>query len=118
MMLTASCGGQDQEIPVSEVVSDTVSDSVIDLSNANCPVMGGPVMEGQYVDWEGYRIHFCCAGCDQTFLADPLRYMRILSDDPSVTEDLSRFRESDTTDSTVTDVSSCENMPVQGCCGG
>lgn len=30
---------------------------------ANCPVMGGPVDKGLYVDQGGKRIYVCCKGC-------------------------------------------------------
>jgi len=65
---------------------DSMPDGIIDLANETCPVMGGPVAEGQYVDWNGFRVHFCCAGCDSRFLADPERYVEILSHDPRVAE--------------------------------
>jgi len=65
---------------------DPLPDGIVDLENANCPVMGGAVMEGVYVDWEGLRVHFCCAGCDQAFLSDPESYLEILADEPAVAE--------------------------------
>lgn len=66
--------------------SEQLPDGVVDLDNTNCPVMGGAVMEGVYVDWEGLRVHFCCAGCDQAFLADPESYLEILAEEPAVAE--------------------------------
>ena len=65
-----------------------IPDGIIDLENTVCPVMGNPVREGIYLDWEGYRIHFCCAGCDQTFLSDPERFLQILAEEPDVAEKL------------------------------
>jgi len=65
---------------------EPLPEGVVDLDNANCPVMGGAVMEGVYVDWEGLRVHFCCAGCDQAFLSDPESYLEILADEPAVAE--------------------------------
>ncbi|MBD3278007.1 MAG: hypothetical protein GF388_06895 [Candidatus Aegiribacteria sp.] len=71
--------------------TDTAADEdIIDLENAVCPVMGNPVQEGVYLDWEGYRIHFCCAGCDRTFLSDPETYLDILSRDSVVADKLGR----------------------------
>lgn len=37
-----------------------------------CPITGKPVTPaGSHVDWEGQRVHFCCAGCPAKFKADP-----------------------------------------------
>lgn len=69
-----------------EEVEESTPEGVIDLNNATCPVMNLEVMEGQYVDWEGYRVHFCCAGCDVQFLADPEKYLPVLAQDPAVAE--------------------------------
>ena len=88
LILISACGASEQEAQTEEVTSE----GVIDLGNATCPVMELEVMDGEYVDWEGYRIHFCCAGCDNTFLADPEKYMSILAEDPSVSIDLSSFK--------------------------
>ncbi len=32
-----------------------------------CPIMGGPINKDVYLDHGGYRIYFCCAGCDAAF---------------------------------------------------
>lgn len=69
-----------------EQVDESTPEDVIDLNNAICPVMGGEVMEGQYVEWEGYRVHFCCAGCDSRFLADPEKYLPVLAQESAVAE--------------------------------
>jgi len=36
-----------------------------------CPVMGGEIDRNVYVDHQGKRIYFCCAGCIDTFNKDP-----------------------------------------------
>ena len=33
-----------------------------------------------YVDHEGKRVYFCCAGCDATFKKDPAKYIKKLED--------------------------------------
>jgi len=104
LMLIAGCGGVDQEAQLEE----TTLQGVADLENTTCPVMGDEVMEGQYVDWQGYRVHFCCAGCDRTFLEDPEYYMGILAEDPSVSVDLSSY-------SVTEDHSSQENSMSDQC---
>ncbi len=40
-----------------------------------CPVMGGDIDRAVFVDHEGLRIHFCCAGCDATFRKNPAAYI-------------------------------------------
>ena len=114
--------GQAEEIEIAEDVSAVVSDSeeqvdqstedVIDLNNTLCPVMGGEVMEGQYVDWEGYRVHFCCAGCDNRFLAEPEKYLPVLVGEPAVAE-LLGFECANC----YPESCSCE-QPQTSCCGG
>ncbi len=73
---------------------EPLPEGIVDLGNTICPVMGDAVMEGSYVDWDGFRVHFCCAGCDQAFLSDPESYLEILAEEPAVAEIL-QSRESD-----------------------
>ena len=101
LLLFSACGAPEQEVQAEE----TTPEGIIDLANETCPVMGGAVMDGEYLDWQGYRIHFCCAGCDADFLSDPQQYMKILCEDPSVTVDLSA-------------VLDCEGLDSSGCCSG
>lgn len=46
--------------------------------NRRCPVMGNPVDPGVYIDYQGRRIGFCCPGCDEAFLANPAKYLKII----------------------------------------
>ncbi|MCK5841790.1 MAG: hypothetical protein KAH31_06470 [Candidatus Sabulitectum sp.] len=103
MLLFAACGAPEQEIQAE--TEETIPEGIVDLANTTCPVMGDAVMDGEYLDWQGYRIHFCCAGCDADFLADPQQYMKVLCEDPSVTVDLSA-------------VLDCEGPDASGCCPG
>jgi hypothetical protein len=83
---------------VAEVVQTPGSsfpDGIVDLENTVCPVMGNPAQESIYVDWEGYRVHFCCAGCDNAFLSDPDTFLDILAEDPDVAEKLGLGTESE-----------------------
>jgi YHS domain-containing protein len=43
-----------------------------------CPVMGGKIKRDVFVDFEGLRVYFCCAGCERTFLKSPERYLKVL----------------------------------------
>ncbi len=40
-----------------------------------CPVMGNPINKEVFADYGGYRIYFCCHGCDSAFLEDPEKYI-------------------------------------------
>ena len=55
--------------------STPADDQVIDLKNEKCPVMGGDAKADVYTDYKGLRIHFCCPGCDKTFLKSPAEYL-------------------------------------------
>lgn len=46
----------------------------------HCPVMGGAINKEVYVDHDGYRIYFCCPGCDGPFRKDPEKYLRAMRD--------------------------------------
>jgi len=41
-----------------------------------CPVMGGEIDKGVFVDYKGKRIYFCCAQCVEKFKADPETYLK------------------------------------------
>lgn len=41
-----------------------------------CPVLGGKIDNKVYVDYQGKRIYFCCAGCIDTFKKDPEKYLK------------------------------------------
>jgi hypothetical protein len=45
-----------------------------------CPVLAGNIDRNVFVDYKGYRIYFCCAGCDKEFQKDPEKYMKKLQD--------------------------------------
>uniref|UniRef100_A0A7C5ENU9 YHS domain-containing protein n=1 Tax=Desulfobacca acetoxidans TaxID=60893 RepID=A0A7C5ENU9_9BACT len=45
-------------------------------SQTVCPVLGGKVDKKIYVDYQGYRVYFCCPGCDAEFRKDPEKYLR------------------------------------------
>ena len=41
-----------------------------------CPVMeGNKINEKYFVEYMGKKVYFCCAGCDEKFLADPEKYI-------------------------------------------
>jgi YHS domain-containing protein len=46
-----------------------------DLAQKLCPVMGMPIDQSVFVDYEGQRVYFCCTDCVETFLASPEKYL-------------------------------------------
>lgn len=58
--------------------------ALVDLSNANCPVMGGTAKASVFGVYHGMKVRFCCPGCDAKFQADPARYLTVLRADPDV----------------------------------
>jgi YHS domain-containing protein len=40
-----------------------------------CPVLGGNIDKNIYADYKGYRIYFCCKGCDEEFKKNPEKYL-------------------------------------------
>ena len=53
-----------------------------------CPVMGGKIDKDVYVDYEGYRVYFCCSSCKDEFLKEPEKYMKKIEDDRVLLEKL------------------------------
>jgi YHS domain-containing protein len=53
-----------------------------------CPVMGNQIDKSVYVDYKGKRVYFCCAGCPETFKADPEKYLKVLADRGEAVEDV------------------------------
>jgi hypothetical protein len=56
-----------------KVAKDADGKTVIDLGNANCPVMGKAAKADVTGDQWGVRTHFCCAGCDKKAKKDPAK---------------------------------------------
>jgi YHS domain-containing protein len=40
-----------------------------------CPVLAGNIDKNVYADYKGYRIYFCCKGCDEEFKKNPDKYL-------------------------------------------
>ena len=40
-----------------------------------CPVMGSPINEELFVEYQGKKVYFCCAGCPEKFLENPEQYV-------------------------------------------
>jgi YHS domain-containing protein len=53
-----------------------------------CPIMDGmKINKSVYVDYEGKRVYFCCAGCPNMFKKDPAKHMKKLKDQGVALED-------------------------------
>ena len=46
------------------------------IMQKTCPVMAGPINNNIFVEHEGRKIYFCCAGCKETFKKDPDKYIK------------------------------------------
>lgn len=95
LIVAVACGageGQSANAPDSEDVTAQqefeTTEEVIAVGNSLCPVMGGQVVQGQYFDWNGFRIGICCPGCGDAFTADPQQYLPVLVEDPGISEDM------------------------------
>lgn len=76
-IVLAGCNGNRKTVAEPEVAA--VEDAV--ENQRLCPVMEGmPIDKSIYVDHEGKRVYFCCAGCPATFQADPENYMKHLQE--------------------------------------
>lgn len=69
--------------PVAQPAAAPAADEVV-LTNTVCPVMGGKADPAVFVEHEGRKVYFCCAGCPETFAKDPAKYLAAL--DQSSTE--------------------------------
>ncbi|MCR4317759.1 MAG: hypothetical protein NUW37_15565 [Planctomycetes bacterium] len=85
------CAGEEEdgsevteEVQASAETQETEASPVIDLGNAKCPVLGGNVNKNVFTDFEGFRIYFCCPGCDRRLKANPETYMSKLLEDTGV----------------------------------
>jgi len=45
------------------------------IEQITCPVMGGAINKDIFVEYEGKKVYFCCAGCEKKFEADPEKYI-------------------------------------------
>ena len=69
---------QDQTKCTSCASCAACSDEAVKTSEPNqtqCPVMGGKINKEVYTDYNGKRIYFCCAGCDEAFKKEPAKYL-------------------------------------------
>ena len=55
---------------------DQPAAEAIAIAQTTCPVMeGNPIDKAIFVEYEGKKVYFCCAGCPEAFLAEPEKYL-------------------------------------------
>jgi YHS domain-containing protein len=78
-VLAAGCcclGGEDQDQQdAAAAAAIAVPAAQQSVAQTRCPVMGGPINESIYADYEGRRVYFCCEGCIAAFNKDPETYL-------------------------------------------
>ena len=40
-----------------------------------CPIMDAPINKDLFVEYEGKKVYFCCAGCEKLFKENPEKYL-------------------------------------------
>lgn len=85
-----ACSEQDASPRKPATVQSATEDAQKLGPQATCPVMGGAIDRDFYADYEGKRVYFCCAGCEKTFLADPVKYLEKLAADGQEPETLKK----------------------------
>lgn len=56
-------------IPEVETVTAVAGEQTI------CPVMAGAIDKTIFVEYQGKKVYFCCAGCKDKFEAEPEKYL-------------------------------------------
>lgn len=62
---------QAQAVPAAAAPAPTVATA----EQTTCPVMGGAINKAIFVEYQGKKVYFCCAGCPEAFQADPQKYL-------------------------------------------
>ena len=55
-----------------------------------CPVMGGEIDKSVYLDYQGKRVYFCCAGCIESFNKEPQKFIQKMTAEGITLEDAPR----------------------------
>ena len=88
-LMLIGCGNDNTPEAEADAAPQTSEEvACTEVGNSVCPVMGNGVVQGQYFDWEGYRIGICCPGCESAFRNAPDIYIPALLDDPAVSDEV------------------------------
>ena len=52
-----------------------------EITQTVCPVMSNKINKDIWVEHNGNKIYFCCAGCPEEFKKDPEKYMKKLNEE-------------------------------------
>jgi YHS domain-containing protein len=64
------------EMAKKETVTDDMEIQVASTTEQTmCPVMGAPINEDLFVEYEGKKVYFCCKGCETKFKENPEMYI-------------------------------------------
>jgi hypothetical protein len=74
VLLSSSVFAADKTKPATAASNNAVAVK----AQTQCPVMGGKVDKGQFVDVDGKRIYVCCGGCIAKIKKDPAKYVKQL----------------------------------------
>jgi YHS domain-containing protein len=74
---SAGCCAPGEPMPAGEqaVASASSTAPAPAKEQTTCPVMGGAINKAIFVEYQGKKVYFCCAGCPETFQADPQKYL-------------------------------------------
>ena len=90
LLFVASGCGKEEEPTAQPTMSEQVMGQAEEMAGATeetviaaaaieqktCPVMeGNPINPNIFVEYEGKKVYFCCAGCPEKFKADPEKYL-------------------------------------------
>jgi YHS domain-containing protein len=60
-----------EQVPADQPAVQTAS-----MEQETCPIMeGNPINKNLFVEYEGKKVYFCCAGCPDKFMANPEQYV-------------------------------------------
>ena len=76
LVVFAGCGDEPetQETALAPVGANEAT-AVVVTEQETCPIMGNPINPALFVEYEGKKVYFCCAGCPEKFLEDPETYV-------------------------------------------
>jgi YHS domain-containing protein len=83
MLVTVSCGKKGtketaepkKDQPTAEKKEHPAAE---ETTQKLCPIMGNPINKELFVEYEGKKIYFCCAGCPEKFKENPEKYLKNL----------------------------------------
>ena len=57
------------------VMAETTTQVASTSEQTLCPVMDAPINKALFVEHEGKKVYFCCAGCEKVFKENPEKYL-------------------------------------------